>query len=157
MRHALWGYRAKATDVYISDLEARAAERQERRTALLNELKGTLQEAQQDVDAAQAELQSLQAEYFRLSGEIDALSVRANQMLQDSHQQWLTVEEKAQEAVVARRDYTDSLADYIRQVPQEIRSIIENISRAIAQAPSVMPGSDREPVVDLNPPGEAHG
>lgn len=157
LRHTLWGYHAKSVDSYIAALRARVADRQHQRAVFLTELKGQLQEAQNEVDAAQSELQSLQSDYFRLSGEINALNAHADQMLQDSHNDWLAVEQEAQKAVAERREYAESLAHAIHQVPQDIRGIIENIARVIADTPVRSRNSEPLPTGESNPLGTSHG
>lgn len=159
-RHALWGYRIKSAKLYVESLEARVADRRQMRETSVRTLKTELQDVQAAVDASEVVLRSFQNDYFRLSGELHAITIRSEQLLEAALADWQAIEQTTQSHVQTKRHYKDSLADTIRTVPDEIRGIIERIARSMTQfsAGSV---SEMAPRVIESPPNhspeESHG
>lgn len=132
-RRAFWGYRIKPTDLYIEALEERAAERQTMREASISQLKTDVQEAEAAVAAMETSVKTLQSEYFRLSSDLNALTLRFQEMLDEATTHMSGLEDQARERVDQRRHYAKTLEDTLRGVPESIRGVIEHIANAITR------------------------
>ncbi len=144
-RRAFWGYRIKSTDLYIDALEERAAERQTTREASLNQLKTDVQNAEEAVAEMETSVKTLQSEYFRLSSDLNALTLRFQEMLDDANREMALLEDQARGRVDQRRHYAKTLEDTLRGVPESIRSVIEHIADSITRtSPDSKPPKPKE-------------
>ncbi len=152
-RRSFFGYQVLATEQFLSDLESQLDKRQQQRESQITALRLELREAEEAGLAAEATVKELQQEYFRLSAELTTLTARAQDILGGLQQQHEQEEQEFLARLDLRRQYADHLSKTIQNVPQKIRSLIEEIAGSMTESPSSRDVVPIEPPALENPEG----